>query len=444
MKTLKDIPVGGKIWTRYKGLPFTFLVANTGNKVTVITEKILETKATDGLEATNPSAERAMSGNNRYSLSNINTWLNSTAAANFYISRHAHDTPPSVENVTINPYDTAGGFLYNFTENFAKSLLISDVRVALCTNLDGGGFETISAKMFLPSADEVGLNAGLSVNEGVKLALFKDNASRIAKLGTVSGSWWLRTPEISDGYSEKIVNSSGLIEADLTIAGEVGIRPMCCLSPDTIVAETATADGFEIISTPLIVAETTALGEKTDAFSVDFSTRSLAADVLTVTAKLGEKPIFSTETLPFKAISVNISDLNFGQLANGANKLTVRVANKNGAFSEENFTFTKAINSLSARYISPISAAKMPIRIKLSCDLMKTFLSDITVFACNNGFDEFPIWENVTNSVCQNTAHVFKNSAKAAQNWGVNVKIKVNRNSSVGEISLGGIRGDFE
>lgn len=62
-------------------------------------------------------------GNNRYSVSNIDQWLNS-AAASWYSAQHSADAPPTSGNVWngYNPYDTEAGFLANFEADFRNAI----------------------------------------------------------------------------------------------------------------------------------------------------------------------------------------------------------------------------------------------------------------------------------------------------------------------------------
>lgn len=116
-------------------------------------------KCFDAKEPSNTNGDRRRYGNNRYSQSNIDQWLNSQAAS-WYSARHSYDAPPSNANVwsNYNEYDTEAGFLSNFEADFRNAILDAVIRVAKNTVTDGGGYEDITRKVFLLSNTEVGLS----------------------------------------------------------------------------------------------------------------------------------------------------------------------------------------------------------------------------------------------------------------------------------------------
>ena len=66
------------------------------------------------------------------------------------------------------------------------------------------------------------------------------------------------------------------------------------------------------------------------------------------------------------------------------------------------------------------------------------------VEACNNGFDASPAWEDITDSVTSGLTHVFANTIKTASEWGVNIRVTVDRNGSEGACYITEIGGNFE
>ena len=78
--------------TKYNGVPIIWLIGHkeTG-RVKLVTERIITLKCIDAKEASNPDSSRQRYGNNRYSVSNIDQWLNSAAAGAWYSKRHDYD-----------------------------------------------------------------------------------------------------------------------------------------------------------------------------------------------------------------------------------------------------------------------------------------------------------------------------------------------------------------
>lgn len=235
------------------------------NSVTGITDKIISMRAFDAKEPGNSNTERKGYGNNRYSVANIIQWLNSNATAgSWYSAQHAADATPNAAGVSGNAYDTQAGFLAMLDDRFVAALMSTTQTVVRNTVTDGGGSETKVSKMLLASNTEVGLSNENSIAEGVKLALFTNDTSRLAKptVEAVSNStytnaslnanspwyWWLRTPNASSSYSARVVYSDGTMRYSGAYGGDSGVRPLCNLSGDLQVSDAPNARGnYELI-----------------------------------------------------------------------------------------------------------------------------------------------------------------------------------------------------
>jgi hypothetical protein len=93
--------------TKYNNSVIRFIVGHQASgRTKLIAEKIITLKCFDAKEASNPNSNRANYGNNRYSQSNIDQWLNSAAGAGaWYSARHSYDAPPNNANVWSNYND---------------------------------------------------------------------------------------------------------------------------------------------------------------------------------------------------------------------------------------------------------------------------------------------------------------------------------------------------
>ena len=268
---LGNLAVGAKVkdtTTNLYGQPIVWKVAGKNhsgypaNSVTLITDRIVKIQCSDAKEPSNSNADRQNYGNNRHIFSNIRRWLNSNAGAGaWYAAQHAQDAPPSSANVwsNHNPYDNQAGFLNSFSANFINALLTTTLTVARNTVTDGGGSETFTDKIFLPSTTEVGLANENGVAEGAKLALFSDNASRLAMptaqavsnstytTGSLNASsnwyYWLRTPYAPNSNYVRCVNSGGTLSIDYAFIGNFGVRPLCNLQSSILVSDTVDGDG---------------------------------------------------------------------------------------------------------------------------------------------------------------------------------------------------------
>lgn len=274
-KTLGSLPIGAlvkDVETTFLGVPIVWQKADKdhegypANSTTLIANKILALRAFDAKEPNNTDANRQGYGNNKYSVSNIDQWLNSDAAAGeWYSARHEADQAPTEKttHVSYNTYTEDAGFLNGFSDGFKESLLDTELKVVLNTVTDGGSYEDIIRKMFFASTTEVGLANENSIAEGSCLALFSDNNSRLAYPSAecvsdsdYSGSsfavekayyWWLRTPHSSYSYSVRLVYSNGTLIDSLARIGNGGVRPLCNLSSDTLVSDEPDEDGCYVI-----------------------------------------------------------------------------------------------------------------------------------------------------------------------------------------------------
>ena len=274
-KALSSLAVGATIEVPVKaafqsllGATVVFKVADKNhsgypsNSVTLITDKIPILLAFDAIEAANSDSNRKQYGNNRYLYANLLQWLNSTAAAGtWYSAKHSADAPPTAANVwsNHNPYSDKAGFLAMLDDRFVAALLDTTVTVVKNTVTDGGSYETVKAKMHLPSTTEVGIANENNIAEGVKLALFSDNTSRLAyptaqcvsnstytnsSLNT-SAAWyyWLRTPFSGNSHDVRLVDSSGALNSNYACRGNWGVRPLCNLSSSILVSDTTNSSG---------------------------------------------------------------------------------------------------------------------------------------------------------------------------------------------------------
>ena len=122
-KLLSSLPIGSKIkFGKYSvegetAQPITWQIVDTSTPsvTTLMTEKVVDIRYVDAPEPNNSDYHRKNEGNNRYSKSNIDRWLNSDAnSGEWYVAQHNADAPPSVGEVA---YTNRPGFLNAFTSN---------------------------------------------------------------------------------------------------------------------------------------------------------------------------------------------------------------------------------------------------------------------------------------------------------------------------------------
>lgn len=272
MATLSSLPIGAKIKVPHSVMGnVIFLKADQNhagypeNSTTLITDEIILLRAFDAKEPNNTDSGRRDYGNNRYSVSNIDHWLNSTASAGqWYSPQHSTDQSPNSTNVVLrNPYDTDAGFLNGFDARFIAAIQDTTIKVARNTVTDGGGYDTLTRKVFLPSLAELFNQAENSIMEGSLLQYFQanTNAIRIAKISNycaednsnkgsssvTAGSnhyYWMRTPNSSYSYIVRYVFSDGSMHTTRAHDGGNGVRPLCNLNSEIPVSDQPDSDGY--------------------------------------------------------------------------------------------------------------------------------------------------------------------------------------------------------
>ncbi|WP_432662451.1 glycine-rich protein [Wukongibacter baidiensis] len=63
---------------------------------------------------------------------------------------------------------------------------------------------------------------------------------------------------------------------------------------------------------------------------------------------------------------------------------------------------------------------------------------------CNNGFDENPTWEDMTQAAKDGAYHVFTNDTKTATEWAVNYKLTVQANDTMGPVEVQAVSISFD
>lgn len=577
-KTLGSLSVGAKIevpvLSAYQsrfGSKIVFKIADKNhsgypsNSVTLITEKIIQNMASDAKEPSNSNSDRKNYGNNRHIYSNLLQWLNSNAAAGaWYSAKHSADQAPTTKNthVMYNPYTSWAGFLAMLDPKFVAELMETTLTVVK-SSTDGGSYETFKAKMFLASTTEVGLANENNIAEGSLLALFSNDASRVAYptaqcvnnadgytnsgFATSKGwYWWLRTPVSSYASNVRSVISVGSLSYYGAYGGDYGVRPLCNLKSSILVSDSPNSDGnytviynsapsappsitapatcysgqniniscaaatdpdgdaltycfersynsgawtqvqasasrtfTEAVSTawntlkyrvrakdsygnysayttsgdiavihnqpPVISGSNADLGTKRGDFTYQYSVTDPDGDTVNVVEKIDGKTIATKNAITLGATqTLSVSGNTFTALTNAKHTITITATDSAGNSAVRTLTFTKSIAGFVITLSAPLEADSQPTRanVKVTRDIPAggTFKVEVT----NNPFDASPVWEDCTNAVVQGVAHVFTNKINTAAQYGMNIRVTVQRGDALTACWVSGIGGNFE
>ena len=271
-QSLSNLPVGAKVkFGKYSvngeaAQNITWLIvaknhsstpAYPTNSVTLLTEKVIDIRALDAREPNNTQGgKRDSFGNNRYSVSNLDQWLNKSETS-WYVARHAQDQSPTNDYTGGfgTGYDTRPGFLNAFSSNEINAILNTTIRASMTTSIDGAEYEDITRKVFVPSISELGFSH--TPSDGTLWEYFTNN-SRLCTLTTQAYTyslctqkpsanekhyWWLRSADGINGWMSFSSFSEENISSWNAMTGKVGVRPALNLSSSFKVSDSTDSDG---------------------------------------------------------------------------------------------------------------------------------------------------------------------------------------------------------
>lgn len=186
------------------------------------------------------------------------------------------------------------------------------------------------------------------------------------------------------------------------------------------------------------------LGVKSDAFSYEYTITDPENNTTTVDEKLNGRIIRTYTAQLGKQEAATVSGTNWVKLAQGSHTLTITATDSKGGAVTRSMTFTKQVNKLSVMLAAPLPAESKPTRININVVAEVPAGAAFKVEVCNNANDPAPEWEDATEAATAKHAHIFTNTMKQAPEWGVNVRVTIERNSAIGDCYITGIGGNFE
>lgn len=194
---------------------------------------------------------------------------------------------------------------------------------------------------------------------------------------------------------------------------------------------------------PVISGTDGNLGVKSDEFTGTYTVTDANSDTVTVTESIDGVQIRSLVATLGQVITYGVTENTWLALPNGSHTLTIRATDGIDS-TVRTYTFTKLVESFIIRNSTPWVSSTMPSRIMLVITRNIPSTATFKVEVCNNGYDAFPTWENCTDAVLNGLVHVFTNKSKTAVNWGVRVRVTVERKSATGACYVSAIGGNFE
>jgi hypothetical protein len=118
------------------------------------------------------------------------------------------------------------------------------------------------------------------------------------------------------------------------------------------------------------------------------------------------------------------------RILNGQHQLRVDVTNPVGATSRRYITFTKAEDRIIFGGAFPEETLRRASIITAHTEASIPAGASIQVEVCNNGYDAFPAWEDMTAAYLSETEHTFANTEKTSEFWAVNARFTILRGTA--------------
>ena len=196
-------------------------------------------------------------------------------------------------------------------------------------------------------------------------------------------------------------------------------------------------------NSPIISGTNTDLGIKTSGFTQTYNVKDADNETVTVKEYVDNVEIRSYVATLGATNTIALTGNTWLKLANGIH--TIKVVATDGFDTDTRvITFTKTVNTLVVQRNTPIESSVKPTRLIATVVKTIPYPAIFKAYACNNGFDASPTWEDITSEVLSGSVHVFSNTVNTAGKWGVNIKVTVDRNGADGACFITEIGGNFE
>lgn len=177
--------------------------------------------------------------------------------------------------------------------------------------------------------------------------------------------------------------------------------------------------------------------------TIAYTVKDAENNAVTVNISIDGKSLSNTSVTLGQEYKINLTGEAWITLNNGRHSVKIEATDSQGASATRTYTFIKSVTKMTFMNKVPYASTDMPGRAKIYVNRQIPTNAIFKVYACNNAFDANPTWEDVTSSVTNNLVYMFTNKTKTATDWGVKIKVVVDRNNTAGECYISEVGGNF-
>jgi|GEM_PF-2355781 len=254
--------------------------------------------------------------------------------------------------------------------------------------------------------------------------------------------------QIDSGAWTQIFSGSGLSTIDNIPAGTTTVTfRVSARNTSGLASGHQTSPTRNVINNrpPSVNGTDVNLGVQTGAFTHNYVvTDPDAGDTLTVIERINGVQLRQFTATNGATNTLTISQQDFLALANGTNTLTITVSDQLGLSAVRTLTFSRSETQIEILLERPRPANDRPTRAVITVNRQIPTGAVLGVEICNNAYDNNPTWEDCTQSVLDMGIYRLQNTTNTAGRWGVNIRVRANRNGATGLCWISSIGGAFD
>lgn len=196
---------------------------------------------------------------------------------------------------------------------------------------------------------------------------------------------------------------------------------------------------------PVISGENGDLGILEVPPTVSYNVTDPEGNPFTVTEKINGQTIRSFPGVSGRAETLEIPFDTWIRLEPGViQTLSIEATDNQGAKSVRTYTLTRFENEISFQIESPWPTDVVAKRVLLTLDMTLPAGADLVAEACNNAFDTNPAWEDISFYARYGRGYVFQNTQKTADQWGVSIRVRIQKGTATEPVEVKGFGGAFD